>query len=77
MMTKGWEVGKISYFFYFLIELVLDEALYGIVWYGPLYGGNIYFIVNIYVKWSWPWRILDYECVLVMITQCEVSCLIL
>ena len=35
-MIKGWEIGMNAYLFYFLIAFVVDEVLYGIVWYGPL-----------------------------------------
>ena len=36
MMIKGWEIDKNAYLFYFSYIIVVDEALYGIVWYGPL-----------------------------------------
>ena len=40
MRIKGWGVGKNAYFLYSSTSLLLyinvDEALYDIVWYGPL-----------------------------------------
>ena len=75
MMIKGWEIGKNSYLLYFLYSNV-DEALYGIVWYGPL---MVVMFTLLSIK-MWCDNILegklDYECVLVMIIQCEVSCLV-
>ena len=36
MMIKGCEIGKNVYLLYSSYSTVVDEALYGIVWYGPL-----------------------------------------
>ena len=35
MIIKGWEICKNAYFLYFSYSIVIDKALYGIVWYGP------------------------------------------
>ena len=36
MIIKVWEICKNAYLFYFPYSIEVDEALYCIVWYGPL-----------------------------------------
>ena len=54
MMIKGWEIGKNAYLLYFSDSIVVDEALYVIMWYGPLMV-EVFTLFSLYMCWPWPW----------------------
>ena len=58
MMVKGWEIGKNAYLFYFPYSIVVDEDLYGIVWYGPFMVA-VFTLLSLYMCLPWPWRKID------------------
>ena len=53
MMINGGEIGKNDYLFYFLYRIVVDEVLYGIMWYGPLMEA-VFTLFLLYMCRPWP-----------------------
>ena len=46
--SKGKKLVRMTFPLYFLIELIVDEALYDFVWYGPLFV-EVFTLLPIYV----------------------------
>ena len=67
---------RLFYFFYFSIELIVELALYGPVWYGPLMV-VVFTFLSIYIcfvhRLEWKYELWS---VVLMITQCELQCLV-
>ena len=51
-MIKGSEIGKNAYLFSLPYNIEVDEALYGIVWYGPFMVA-VFTLLSLYMCLPW------------------------
>ena len=58
MKIKGWLIGKNGSFSLLLYIIVVDQDLYGNVWYGALMV-SVFTLMSLYMCWQWPWRQID------------------